>query len=111
MTIREMGKMDLPAAEAMWRDIFEESPAFASYYFAHRFSPEHAFGAFEDDRLVAMAHGRPTTILIEGRPYKALLIAGVATLPEYQRINRITVRTSDFERTKSMKIVRYHKCK
>ena len=85
MTIREMGKMDLPAAEAMWRDIFEESPAFASYYFAHRFSPEHAFGTFEDDRLVAMAHGRPTTILIEGRPYKALLIAGVATLPEYRK--------------------------
>ncbi len=34
-----------------------------------------------------------------------------ASLPSYQRVSRITVRTSDFERTKSMKIVRYHKCK
>ena len=34
-----------------------------------------------------------------------------ASLPAYQRVSRITVRTSDFERTKSMKIVRYHKCK
>jgi long-chain acyl-CoA synthetase len=34
-----------------------------------------------------------------------------AALPEYQRVSRITVRTTDFERTKSMKIVRYHKCK
>ena len=34
-----------------------------------------------------------------------------ASLPSYQRVSRITVRTSDFERTKSMKIVRYRKCK
>ena len=33
-----------------------------------------------------------------------------AKLPEFQRVSRITVRDSDFERTKSMKIVRYHKC-
>ena len=33
-----------------------------------------------------------------------------AALPEYQRVSRITVRDSDFERTSSMKIVRYHKC-
>ena len=34
-----------------------------------------------------------------------------AALPAWQRISRITVRDSDFERTKSMKIVRYQKCK
>lgn len=33
------------------------------------------------------------------------------TLPSFQRISRITVRDTDFERTKSMKIVRYRKCK
>ncbi len=32
-------------------------------------------------------------------------------LPPYQRVSRIEVRDSDFERTPSMKIVRYHKCK
>ena len=31
-------------------------------------------------------------------------------LPAFQRVNKITVRTSDFERTPSMKIVRYKKC-
>ena len=30
-------------------------------------------------------------------------------LPAFQRVNKITVRTSDFERTPSMKIVRYKK--
>lgn len=31
------------------------------------------------------------------------------SLPEFQRVTRITVRDTDFERTKSMKIVRYKK--
>ena len=33
-----------------------------------------------------------------------------AELPPFQRVSKITVRTSDFERTPSMKIVRYKKC-
>lgn len=33
-----------------------------------------------------------------------------AALPSFQRVSVITVRTSDFERTPSMKIVRYKKC-
>ena len=33
-----------------------------------------------------------------------------AKLPPFQRVSRIEIRTSDFERTKSMKIVRYKKC-
>lgn len=32
------------------------------------------------------------------------------SLLPYQRVSKITVRTSDFERTPAMKIVRYHKC-
>ena len=32
------------------------------------------------------------------------------SLPSFQRINRITVRDKDFERSPSMKIVRYKKC-
>ena len=34
-----------------------------------------------------------------------------ASLPGYQRVNRIEIRESDFARTPSMKIVRYNKCK
>ena len=33
-----------------------------------------------------------------------------AELPSEQKISRIIVRDSDFERTPSMKIKRYHKC-
>lgn len=83
--IRRMNNEDSPQAEAMWRDIFEESPAFASYYFEKRFRPEHAFGAFDGDMLVAMVHGRPTEIMIDGKPYPALLVAGVSTLPAYRK--------------------------
>ena len=84
MTIRRLESGDRPQAEAQWRDIFEESPAFASYYFDRRFYPEHAFGAFDGDRLVAVVHGRPTKIVIARKPYAALLVAGVSTLPEYR---------------------------
>lgn len=33
-----------------------------------------------------------------------------ATLPPFERVNKIIIRDSDFERTPSMKIVRYKKC-
>lgn len=33
------------------------------------------------------------------------------TLPSFQRVNRIVIRDKDFDRTPSMKIVRYNKCK
>ena len=32
------------------------------------------------------------------------------SLPSFQRVSKITIRTSDFERTPSMKIKRYNKC-
>lgn len=31
-------------------------------------------------------------------------------LPSFERVQRITIRTTDFARTPSMKIARYHKC-
>ena len=85
MILRRMIASDRAQAEVMWRDIFEESATFAAYYFDCRFHPEYAFGAFDGDRLAAMAHGRPTEIVIEGKPYPALLIAGVSTLPAYRK--------------------------
>ena len=84
MIVRRLETRDRPQAEVLWRDTFEESPAFASYYFDKRFCPEHAFGAFDGDRLVAMAHGRPTEILVARKPFSALLVAGVCTVPEYR---------------------------
>ncbi len=84
MTVRRLETRDRPQAEALWRDTFEESPAFASYYFDRRFCPLHAFGAFDADRLVAMAHGRATKIIVEKKLFPALLVAGVCTVPEYR---------------------------
>lgn len=69
----------------MWIEIFEESPAFAAYYFDCRFHPEHSFGAFDGDRLVAMAQGRPTEIFVEEKTVPAMLVAGVSTLPAYRK--------------------------
>ncbi len=85
MILRKLTAADRAQAEVMWRDIFEESPAFTAYYFKKRFHPEHSFGAFDGERLVAMAQGRPTVIRAEQRDLPALLVAGVSTLPEYRK--------------------------
>ncbi len=85
MIFRKLTQNDRTQAEAVWIEIFEESPAFASYYFDRRFHPEHSFGAFEGDRMAAMAQGRPTEIIVEGKTYPAMLVAGVSTLPEFRR--------------------------
>lgn len=85
MTVRKLMESDRTQAEAQWRDIFEESPAFAAYYFENRFHPAYSFGAFEGDRLIAMALGRPTQIAVGGKSHKALLVAGVSTIPAYRR--------------------------
>ena len=78
-------KQDCAQAETLWREIFEESREFTAYYFNRRFCPEYSFGAFEDNRLIAMALGRPTEIWVEGKPHPALLVAGVSTLPEFRK--------------------------
>lgn len=85
MILRGLERSDRAQAEALWRDIFEESPAFAAYYFDRRFYPDHSFGAFDGDRLVAMALGRPTMINVRGGFVPALLVAGVSTLPDYRK--------------------------
>ena len=85
MTVRRLTNADRAQAEAMWREIFGDSEAFTAWYFSDRFLPEHSFGAFEQDRLVSMTLGRPTKIFIGGKPYDAMLISGVSTLPAYRK--------------------------
>ena len=84
MTVRQLTIEDRMQAEATWREIFEDSMEFTGYYFQLRFHPEHSFGAFDGDRLIAMTLGRPTMIRVNGRNLAALLLAGVSTRPEYR---------------------------
>lgn len=84
MIMRKLNAGDRTQAEVTWREVFEEPRAFTEYYFNVRFYPEHSFGAFDGDRLIAMTLGRPTVIRAEGRDLPALLIAGVSTQPEYR---------------------------
>ncbi|MBP5230284.1 MAG: AMP-binding protein, partial [Clostridia bacterium] len=57
-------------------------------------------------RMTELAHLSP-----EERPaaLSAALEKVNRALPPFQRVNRITVRETDFARTPSMKIVRYHR--
>lgn len=84
MTIRKLERSDRAQAEVLWQEIFNDLPTFTTYYFDVRFEPEHSFGAFDGDRLIAMVLGRSTPIRIEGAVRSALLIAGVSTDPAYR---------------------------
>lgn len=85
MILRTLTPADRAQAEALWHEIFaEDTRAFNTYYFDNRFYPAHSFGAFDGDRLAAMALGRPTEIAAEGRILPALLVAGVSTRPPYR---------------------------
>lgn len=84
MILRKMTPSDRTQAAAMWRVVFEDSEAFTEWYFANRFRPEHSFGAFDGERMIAMTIGRATRIRVEGRVRDALLISGVSTFPEYR---------------------------
>ena len=85
MILRKLTPADSAQAEALWHEIFaEDTRAFNTYYFDNRFYPAHSFGAFDGDRLAAMALGRPTEIAAEGRILPALLVAGVSTRPPYR---------------------------
>lgn len=84
MIFRRLEAEDRMQAEDLWIRVFEDSPAFTSYYFEERFRPEHSYAAFDGDRMAAMVQGRPTHIFAEGRWIPAMLTAGVSTLPEYR---------------------------
>ena len=82
MIIRQLQPYDCFRAMALWQEVFQDTQPFAAFYFAHRFTPALSFGAFEEDRIVSMALGRPVTT--KNPTYQAVLIAGVCTLPIYR---------------------------
>ena len=85
MIFRKLRLSDRGSASDLWRSIFEDSEEFTNWYFQKRFRPEHSFAAFDGDTLVSMTLGRGTEIFVGGRMHEALLISGVATLPEYRK--------------------------
>ena len=83
MIIRQLLPSDCFRAMGLWQSVFHDSQPFASFYFANRFCASLSFGAFDEERLVSMALGRP--VPLDHPSYKTIFIAGVCTLPEYRR--------------------------
>ena len=84
MRLRKMMSEDREQAARLWLSIFGDSETFTCWYFSDRFCPEHSFGAFDGDLLVAMTLGRSTRISVAGKALDAFLVSGVSTLPEYR---------------------------
>ena len=79
MDVRLLEKSDIPEAKILWKEAFNDSDAFISWYFKNKVLSDHSLGAFDDGGLVSVLHMIPFTIRLQGKPVKSMMIAGAAT--------------------------------
>ena len=65
--------------------------------------------SLQEENYAEKLEGFIERILVE-QPDVVALQEVNQSLPSFMQVSRIEIRTSDFERTPSMKIVRYKKC-
>ena len=83
-TIRPLTAADKQQAKEIWELRFDDSLSFINWFFAERFAPETSFCAEEDGRIVSIAHGCVMQLRIRGVVLPAMMISGVATLPDFE---------------------------
>lgn len=83
-TIRPLTTADKQQAKEIWELRFDDSLSFIDWFFTERFAPETSFCAEKDDRIVSIAHGCVMQLRIRGILLPAMMVSGVATLPEYE---------------------------
>ena len=83
--IRLTTSADIPQLKEIWKNTFGDSDSFVNWLFSQRFSPELSACAREDGKIVSCMHGCLLPINLGATVVPAVLISGVATLPEYRR--------------------------
>lgn len=83
-TIRPLCAADREQAIRIWELRFDDSHSFIDWFFDERFSPDTSFCAEEDGRIVSIAHGSVMQLRIRGGVFPAMMVSGVATLPEFE---------------------------
>ncbi|MBQ3054031.1 MAG: GNAT family N-acetyltransferase [Clostridia bacterium] len=75
---------DIPQLKKIWQDIFLDSDAFVDWFFTERFDPSLSFCEKTDGKIISCLHGYRLPIILSGKEYPAVIIAGVSTLPQYR---------------------------
>lgn len=84
LNIRPLTTADKQQAREIWELRFHDSLSFIDWFFAERFSPETSFCAEEDGRILSILHGCVMQLRVRGVILPAMMISGVATLPDYE---------------------------
>ena len=85
LTIRHIGADEYGEAKRVWNICFpEDASGYSDYYFARRTRPEYVLAAFYEGKMIAALHAIPYPIMLGGETKNCVMIAGVATLPEYR---------------------------
>lgn len=85
LTIRHITNDEYSEAQRLWDICFpEDASGYSDFYFARRTKPEYVLAAFYEGRMIAALHAVPYPISLGGKVKPCVMIAGVATLPEYR---------------------------
>lgn len=86
LNIRHISADEYGEAKRLWDICFKEDAAgYSDYYFARRTRPEYVLAAFYEGNMIAALHAVPYPVMLGGETKKCVMVAGVATLPEYRR--------------------------
>ncbi len=83
--IRTLTEHDHDEVQSIWLDLFDDSQAFADWFFQHRFRPDTSVCLEQDGRIVSVIQGFPMRVRIRQVEVPAMMICGVSTLPAYRR--------------------------
>ena len=76
---------DIPVFKNIWKEIFGDSDTFLNHFFSTNFHPEMSFCAEIDGVTACVMHCRPIKIKAGKNHLSAVMVSGVATLPEYRK--------------------------
>lgn len=84
--IRHILPGEYEKARQLWDACFPEDAAgYSQYYFAQRTRAEYVLAAFAQGQMLAALHAVPYPITVSGKRKPCIMLAGVATLPQYRR--------------------------
>ena len=85
MELRKIFDADTAMVRKLWASSFEkEGEPFYEWFFAERYRPEQAVGAFDGQELLAALHMMPYSIYLRGAFHATRYIMGVAVFPRYR---------------------------
>lgn len=86
MTIRKLEQKEHERTRNLYEEIFsEDSKAFVDYYYTEKTKDNQIYVMEEDEKICAMLHLNPYTLMVNGSEKPANYIVAVATKKEYRR--------------------------